>query len=153
MERVLFVCLGNICRSPLAEGVLRHLVDERGLAGSIDVESAGTGAWHVGETPDPRSVEVAARHGVSLAGQFARKLSPMDYREFTRIFAMDAANLRELKSHAPTGAVARVCMLRDLDPEGRGDVPDPYYGGPEGFENVFAMVDRSCRALLDEISP
>lgn len=152
MERVLFVCLGNICRSPLAEGVMRHLVRERGLDDRVEVASAGTGAWHVGEAPDPRSRAVAELNGVSLEGQAARKIRPADFRDFTRVVAMDRANLRDLKSLAPPGARAEVRLLRDFDPEGTGDVPDPYYGGEDGFVNVYAMVERSCRRLLDEIS-
>lgn len=151
MERVLFVCLGNICRSPLAEGVMRHLVEERGLEDRIDVDSAGTGAWHVGEAPDPRSIDVAARNGVSLDGQRARKVRPSDFRDFTRVIAMDGANLRDLRGIAPEDAPAELHMLRDLDPEGSGDVPDPYYGGDDGFDRVYEMVHRSCAALLDEI--
>jgi len=151
MERVLFVCLGNICRSPLAEGVMRHLVAERGLQDEIEVDSAGTGAWHVGERPDARSIEVAARNGVSLVGQSARKVCPADFRDFSRIVAMDASNIRDLRTVAPTGAAADLRLLRDFDPEGGGDVPDPYYGGGDGFAEVYAMVDRSCRALLDEL--
>jgi protein-tyrosine phosphatase len=152
MERVLFVCLGNICRSPLAEGVMRRLVEDRGLAGRIEVDSAGTGAWHVGEAPDPRSIEVADRNGVSLDGQFARKVRPADFKSFTRIVAMDQSNMRDLMAVAPNGAPADLRLLRDTDPLGPGDVPDPYYGGPDGFDNVYQMVERSCRALLDEIS-
>jgi len=151
MERVLFVCLGNICRSPLAEGVMRHLVEERGLEDRIEVDSAGTGAWHVGEAPDPRSIDVAARNGVSLDGQSARKVRPSDFRDFTRVIAMDGANLRDLRGIAPEDAPAELHMLRDLDPEGSGDVPDPYYGGDDGFDRVYEMVHRSCAALLDEI--
>lgn len=152
MERVLFVCLGNICRSPLAEGVMRHLVAERGMQEKIEVDSAGTGAWHVGEAPDARSIEIAARNGVSLDGQSARKVGPADFRDFTRVVAMDASNFRDLRAVAPTGALADLRLLRDSDPEGAGDVPDPYYGGGDGFANVYSMVERSCRALLDEIA-
>ena len=152
MERVLFVCLGNICRSPLAEGVMRHLVEERGLSDRIDVDSAGTGAWHVGESPDPRSIEVAARNGVSLEGQSARKVLPVDFRDFTHVIAMDEANLRDLRHIQPDGEGAELDLLRDRDPEGGGDVPDPYYGGDDGFDRVYEMVHRSCSALLDEIT-
>lgn len=151
MERVLFVCLGNICRSPLAEGVMRHLVAERGLEDRIEVASAGTGGWHVGEAPDPRSQAVAEENGVSLDGQAARKIRPADFREFTRVLAMDRTNLRELESLAPPGAPARLGLLREFDPEGPGDVPDPYYGGDDGFSRVYEMVERSCRQLLDEL--
>lgn len=152
MERVLFVCLGNICRSPLAEGVMRHLVQERGLEDRVEVDSAGTGAWHVGQPPDPRSIEVAARNGVSLEGQSARKVRPSDFSDFTRVVAMDDSNLRDLRGVEPAGSAADLRMLRDSDPQGPGDVPDPYYGGDDGFDRVYDMVMRSCRALLDEIA-
>lgn len=151
MTRVLFVCLGNICRSPLAEGVFRHLVAEEGLEDAVEIDSAGTGGWHVGEAPDPRSQEVAARHGVSLDGQSARRVDDEDFMAFDWIVAMDEDNERDLLRRRPDGARARVVRLRDFDPDGPGDVPDPYYGGPQGFEVVFRMVERSGRALLDEI--
>lgn len=131
---------------------MRHLVEERGLDDRIEVDSAGTGAWHVGEAPDPRSIAVAARNGVSLEGQSARKVRPADFRDYTRVVAMDGANLRDLENLAPEGATADLRMLRDHDPDGAGDVPDPYYGGEDGFDHVYEMVHRSCRALLDEIA-
>ena len=152
MQRVLFVCLGNICRSPLAEGVMRHMVQEQGLDGRIEVDSAGTGAWHVGEAPDPRSREVAVRNGVSLEGQAARKVDPADFRDFDRVLAMDQSNLHELQVLAPGNSPAAVQLLRDFDPAGKGDVPDPYYGGEGGFDRVYEMVERSCRALLAELA-
>lgn len=170
---VLFVCLGNICRSPLAEGVFRAHLEAAGIAhtGSGDaapadpavataqgalhvhVDSAGTGAWHVGELPDPRSREVAHRHGISLDDQRARRVRPDDFERFEWIVAMDGANLSDLEAlQARHGGSARLARLRDWDPDpGNGDVPDPYYGGPDGFDRVFAMVDRACRSLLDEL--
>jgi protein-tyrosine phosphatase len=150
-KRLLFVCLGNICRSPLAEGVMRHLVRERGLEDRIEVDSAGTAAWHVGSPPDPRSAEVAARHGVSLVGQRARKVRPADFGNFDLLLAMDTENRQELFRIAPPEHARRVRLLRVYDPEGEGEVPDPYYGGEDGFELVYAMVHRSCAALLDEL--
>lgn len=150
-RRVLFVCLGNICRSPLAEGVFRHLVAEAGLEDGIEIDSAGTGGWHVGEAPDPRSQEIAARHGVSLDGQSARRVTPEDFEYFDWVVAMDAENESELHRRAPADARARIVRLRDFDPDGAGDVPDPYYGGPQGFDVVYAMVERSARAFLDEV--
>ena len=149
--RVLFVCLGNICRSPLAEGVMRHLVEERGLEDRVEVDSAGTGAWHAGETPDPRSAEVAARHGIDLDGQRARRVDDADFTGFDLVVAMDAQNEADLTARAPLEAHERIVRLRDFDPEGSGDVPDPYYGGPQGFDVVYGMVRRSCEALLDRI--
>lgn len=151
---VLFVCLGNICRSPLAEGVFRHLARERGLEDHFRVDSAGTGAWHVGEPPDPRSREVAERHGVALDDQRARQVRPADFDEFDLIVAMDADNLRTLERLRP-GREHRASLrrLRDVDPDpGDGDVPDPYYGGPRGFDEVYEMVKRSAEALLDELA-
>jgi protein-tyrosine phosphatase len=149
---VLFVCLGNICRSPLAEGVTRHLAGELGLGDRIRIESAGTGSWHVGEAPDPRSREVARRNGVSLDGQRARRVAPEDLHEFDLVVAMDRSNLDALEALVERhGGSARLALLRDFDPEpGDGEVPDPYYGGPDGFDRVYEMVRRSCRRLLDE---
>lgn len=155
-QAVLFVCLGNICRSPLAEGVFRHLVRARGLDDRFEIDSAGTGAWHVGDPPDPRSREVAERHGVSLDGQRARQVRPSDFERFDLIVAMDDDNLRALERLRPGPGVesrATVRKLREVDPEpGDGDVPDPYYGGPGGFDDVYAMVRRSAEALLDELA-
>ncbi len=151
---VLFVCLGNICRSPLAEAVFRHLAEARRLSDRFHVDSAGTGAWHIGEAPDARSVEVAARHEVQLDGQ-ARQIRDRDFHEFTWILAMDQDNLRTLERHlSASGGAATVTLLRTFDPvakDGSRDVPDPYYGGEEGFERVYDMVARSCSALLDHL--
>jgi protein-tyrosine phosphatase len=149
VTRVLFVCMGNICRSPLAEGVFRHLVDERGLTAEFEIDSAGTGAWHAGNPPDPRSREVAERHGVALDGQRARQVVEDDLRVFDWIIAMDDENLDELSRRFPDLQKERVVKLRDFDPDGPGDVPDPYYGGVRGFDDVYEMVDRSCRAFLE----
>lgn len=151
-QRLLFVCLGNICRSPLAEGVMRDLVTERGLDDSVHVDSAGTGAWHEGEPPDPRSCEVASRHGVDLSGQRARRVVDDDFQDFDLLLAMDAHNEADLVVRAPTEAEGRVRRLREWDPHGPGDVPDPYYGGARGFDEVYEMVRRSCEALLDELA-
>jgi len=149
---VIFVCLGNICRSPLAEGIFLHLVDEAGLAERFEVDSAGTGAWHVGEVPDARASMVASQHGVELESR-ARQLTEGDLQRFDHVIAMDHENLRNIErlAHA-TGSEADVELLRKYDSEGEGDeVPDPYYGGASGFENVYEMVHRSCRALLSEL--
>ncbi len=146
-QRVLFVCLGNICRSPLAEGVFLHLVKEAGLEERYEVESAGTSAYHVGERPDPRSVDVAARHGVELPSR-ARQVGGKDFETFDLIVAMDQQNVRDLLARCPTAYRGKVRRLREYDPQGGEDVPDPYYGGPGGFDEVYAMVERSCRALL-----
>lgn len=119
----------------------------------MEVDSAGTGAWHVGSPPDPRSVEVARRNGVSLRGT-ARQVRPDDFRRFTHVLAMDPSNARNLERlRERAGGGTRPRLLREWDPEADGDleVPDPYYGGPEGFEEVYRMVERSCRSLLDEL--
>ena len=149
--RVLFVCLGNICRSPLAEAVFRHKVRERGVEHLFEIDSAGTSGYHDGAAPDRRSAETALRRGVELAGR-SRKLRADDLRGFDYVVAMDAENLREIRAlEAAAGGTARVHRLREWDPEGGADVPDPYYGGPGGFEDVHDIVDRSCAALLDHI--
>jgi len=153
--KLLFVCMGNICRSPTAEGVMRRLVDEAGLADRVEVESAGTGGWHAGEPPDERATFAARRRGVKLEGA-ARQVRAADFRDFDLLIAMDRANLRELLAAAPDeDAAERVRLLREFDPASSGapdlDVPDPYYGGDRGFETVLDMVGAACRELLDEL--
>jgi protein-tyrosine phosphatase len=149
---VLFVCLGNICRSPLAEGVFRHLVEEEGLEGSFDIDSAGTGAWHAGEPPDGRAAAVAQRHGISLDSR-ARQVEAEDFQRFHHILAMDRSNLRDLRAMADlSGADVDLRLLREYDTVEEGDeVPDPYYGGDGGFDHVYGMVRRSCEALLEDL--
>ena len=148
---VLFVCLGNICRSPLAEGVFRHLVNERGYSREFHIDSCGTGAWHVGEPPHRESQKVAQKYGVSLDGQRARQVKRGDFSKFDVIVAMDEENYLDLESMAKN-PTAEIIMLRQFDTHADDtDVPDPYYGGPEGFEEVFQIVRRSCEALLDDV--
>lgn len=148
--RVLFVCLGNICRSPLGEGVFQHLVNEAGLAEHYVVDSAGTSAYHAGDLPDSRSIAVARKHGVTLPTR-SRKVEASDHTAFHLLVAMDASNARNLSSDQPADATARIVMMRAYDPDGPGDVPDPYYGGPRGFDDVYTMVERSCRRLLEQL--
>lgn len=152
---VLFVCLGNICRSPLAEGVMLRLLEEEGLADRVRVESAGTGGYHAGESPDPRSVEVARRNGIELRGE-ARQVRAGDLESFDYVVAMDRSNLRNIEgmiSPGPDGATLH--LLREFDPERGSDVdlevPDPYFGGTDGFDRVYDMIERSCRGLLDRL--
>lgn len=150
---VLFVCLGNICRSPLAEGVFRDLARERGVEDRYEVDSAGTGAYHVGEAPDARSREVAAAHGIELLGS-ARQLVAADLERFDFVIAMDRENLDGIRGLGEeTGDGTEVHLLREFDPEAGEEleVPDPYYGGRSGFENVYRMVERSCRELLGHL--
>lgn len=149
---VLFVCLGNICRSPLAEGVFAHMVEQEGLSHRFHVDSAGTGAWHAGERPDPRSIRVAASHGVELPGR-ARQVTPDDLHRFDLVVPMDRDNLAELERLSNVhGGTARIRLLRSFDGAADGDeVPDPYYGGPGGFDKVYDMVHAACAGLLDEL--
>jgi protein-tyrosine phosphatase len=149
--RVLFVCMGNICRSPTAEGVMRRLLEDEGL--DVEIDSAGTGGWHAGEPPDERATLAARRRGVTLEGA-ARQVRPEDFRRFDLLIALDRSNLRELLARAPDEEAAeKVRLLREFDPAADGDfdVPDPYYGGDRGFETVLDMVDAACRGLIDEL--
>jgi protein-tyrosine phosphatase len=156
--RVLFVCLGNICRSPTAEGVMRHLVREQGLEEAVEIDSAGTGSWHIGHPPDERSAGAARERGIDLDGH-ARQVSPADFEAFDLILAMDRSNHDDLRALAPDeDARERVKLLREYDPDavtaGDLEVPDPYYGGPDGFEEVLDLVTRACEGLLEaEIRP
>jgi protein-tyrosine phosphatase len=145
--RILFVCLGNICRSPTAEGVMRRLVREEGLEHRIEIDSAGTGGWHVGAPPDARATETARRRGTTLEGA-ARRFEPADFQRFDLILAMDAENRRDLEALAPDPeARAKIRMFRPGDL----DVPDPYYGGDHGFDEVLDLVEEAARNLLDEL--
>lgn len=150
---ILFVCLGNICRSPLAEAVFRRAVEDAGLVDRFRIDSAGTAAYHVGEPPDPRSAEVAAGRGVTVDGA-ARQIGMDDAHRFDYLIAMDRDNLADVREVArAAGADPVIRLLRDFDPGADGDldVPDPYYGGPRGFEDVHDLVERTCRALLDHL--
>jgi protein-tyrosine phosphatase len=151
--RVCFVCLGNICRSPTAEAVMRHLVREAGLAGKIAVASAGTGDWHLGEPRDERSRAIGAARGIPLEG-VARHFAGADFAHHDHVLAMDRANRDELLELAPSDAdKAKVRLLRSFDPSAPRDaeVPDPYYGGASGFEDVFDLCEAACRGLIDDL--
>jgi protein-tyrosine phosphatase len=153
--RVLFVCLGNICRSPTAEAVMRALVSEAGMQRSVELDSAGTGAWHVGSAPDARASAAARERGVVLDGE-ARRVRGEDFEEFDLLLAMDGENLRELRRMAADERQRqRVRLLREFDPAAdrdRGlDVPDPYYGADGGFAEVFELVRAACEGLLEQI--
>ena len=145
--------MGNICRSPTAEGVMRHLLREHGLEGEIEIDSAGTGGWHAGDPPDARATEAARRRGIVLEGA-ARQVRPSDFSEYDLLLAADRRNLADLRAVAPSEAArAKVRLLREFDPAASGDldVPDPYYGGPDGFEDVLDLVEAACRGLLAEV--
>ena len=150
--RVLFVCMGNICRSPLAESVFRHLVRERGVEDRFEIDSAGTSGYHAGDPPDPRSVATARARGIEVAG-CSRPLDGRDLHEFHYLIVMDAENRAFVdRLRAVGGGAARVHRLREWDPAGGSlDVPDPYYGGGRGFEEVQDIVERSCAALLEAL--
>ncbi|MGE0712688.1 MAG: low molecular weight protein-tyrosine-phosphatase [Planctomycetota bacterium] len=145
--RVLFVCLGNICRSPLAEGVFLHQVQARGLVARYEADSAGTSAYHAGEPADSRSIAVGQKNGVTVPS-ISRKVRAADYDDFDLIVAMDEQNLADLRAGCPPAHRAELVRMRDYDPRGAGDVPDPYYGGPRGFDDVYEMLWRSCEGLL-----
>ena len=144
MKRVLFVCTGNICRSPTAEGVLRHLAEKMNVA--VQVESAGTHDYHVGNPPDARAQKHARGRGYDLSAQRARQLRRRDFEEFDLLVAMDRGHLEIMQGHCPAQHQGKLRMLVNGH-----DVPDPYYGGPEGFEQVLDMVEAACLGLLSEI--
>lgn len=150
--RVLFVCMGNICRSPLAEGVFRHLVKEASLGDRFEIDSAGTSSYHTGDPPDSRTTAVAKRRGITLTGQ-SRQVEPADLQQFDYVLVMDGENHAAVQRLTKAGAArAAIHRLREFDPDDDDlDVPDPYYGGPDGFENVHDTVERACRAFLDHV--
>jgi protein-tyrosine phosphatase len=148
--RILFVCLGNICRSPSAEAVMRGLIAGEGLEG-IEVDSAGTGDWHVGNPADERAIAAAAARGVTIEG-VARQVRPSDFEEFDLILAMDRnnhANLLAMEGADPE----KVRLFREMAGEGELDVPDPYYGADDGFTEVLDILERGCEAVLEQVRP
>ncbi|WP_018127373.1 low molecular weight protein-tyrosine-phosphatase [Balneola vulgaris] len=151
---IVFVCLGNICRSPTGEGLLLHKVKEKGLASYFYIDSAGTAAYHVGEPANSKSQATANNHGVHLPSK-ARQFEYADFNEFDLILAMDAENYKNIKALDRNNRFEdKVKMMREFDPTPEdGNVPDPYYGGLQGFENVYQIINRSCDALLDELTP
>lgn len=154
MVAVLFVCTGNICRSPTAEGIFRHKVEAAGLSGAVTIDSAGTTSFHVGEGPDPRAARAARRRGYSLEGQTARQVTVHDFDRFDILVAMDRSHHAQLCRLAPDAdARARVVMMSDFAVRitGSKDVPDPYYGGGDGFERVLDMLEDASDGLLDHL--
>ncbi len=146
---ILFVCMGNICRSPLAEGVFSHLASEAGLSDRFLVDSAGTGSWHVGDEPDRRSIATARHHGIDISAQRARRIRRDDFADFDLIVAMDRNNVAALKALDPEAA--NIHLFGDLALGSGEDIPDPYYGGADGFEAVYARLLAGCRKLLSTL--
>jgi len=151
VKRVLFVCLGNICRSPTAEGVMYHLLAERGLEGAVEVDSAGTIAYHAGEGADPRMQRAAAERGYSL-DSISRQVEPEDFEAFDLVVAMDRSNREDLEAMAPDGTFGKVRLLSDFLSDGApADVPDPYWGGAKGFGRVIDLIEEACPRILEEL--
>lgn len=150
--KVLFVCLGNICRSPTAHGVFQHLVDKAGLQHAIKVDSAGTGAWHIGEPPDGRAMQAAQKRGYDLSPLRARRFTAEDLQEFDYVLAMDEENLQDMLADNIKPPRTHVGLFLDFDKNAQfREVPDPYYGGPKGFERVLDLIESASRELLDHI--
>ena len=149
--KVLFVCLGNICRSPLAEAIFKHKLRERGLTSKIEADSCGSANYHIGDSPDPRTIANAKKNGVTI-DHCGRQLSVDDIESFDYILAMDSSNFTNIhrllkdEKHKP-----KIQMMRDYDPKGKGDVPDPYYGGEKNFQEVFEILDRTMDGFLDKL--
>jgi len=152
MTRVLFVCMGNICRSPTAHGIFREQVRQAGLQAEIIIDSAGTHAYHIDEPPDSRSIETAQRYGIDISDLRARQVSAADFASFDYIFAMDRDNLERLQMQCPTNDQHKLSLMRALAGE-ELDVPDPYYGGSSGFDDVFHMLTTASSALLALLLP
>lgn len=147
-QRVLFVCLGNICRSPTADAVFNTMVKDAGLSASIEVDSAGTGDWHIGHAPDPRTQKAAAQQGYDMSHLRARLVSEQDFHEFDYILAMDAQNLADLEAMKPAQCRATLGLFLDYADGDEQYVPDPYYGGEDGFAAVLSLVERGAKGLL-----
>ena len=147
--KVLMVCLGNICRSPLAEGILQSKLPKDKFL----IDSAGTGNWHAGQGPDHRSVATAKNRGLDISCQKARQIQPSDFNEFDHIYVMDSSNLRDVTRLAPdASSKAKIKLMMDeIFPGQKIDVPDPYYGGPDGFDKVYDMLDQACTLVADKL--
>jgi len=148
--RVLMVCLGNICRSPLAEGILKSKVDPN----KVFVDSAGTGSWHIGSEPDRRSIATAKRYGIDITNQRGRQFSEGDFEDFDHIFAMDNSNFKDIMSMAKTDEDRQKVhlILEEIFPSENVDVPDPYHGGEQGFENVYQMLNEACKEIAEKLN-
>jgi len=152
MTAILFVCLGNICRSPLAEGVFRHKVEALGLADRFFIDSAGCGGWHKGEQPDRRSIATAAQHGIGISGQRARQVTADDFDRFDLILGLDRDNVAYLARMKPWESRAKVVLYLEEALGRAKNVPDPYYGGPRDFEDVYRLCDEASDALIKRLT-
>ena len=151
--KVLFVCMGNICRSPMAQGVFRHLVQEAGYTAEIQIDSAGTHGYHIGEPPDERAEETARVRGIDISDLRARRAEPKDFLCFDYILAMDQENYHSLARICPPGMEPKLLLFMDFAPQlKRREVPDPYYGGQRGFDQVLDMVEAAARGLLEHLT-
>jgi protein-tyrosine phosphatase len=151
-RRLLFVCLGNICRSPMAEGVFRRVAADQGVLHLFDIDSAGLGDWHVGQAPDARAQAAAHNRGIDISGLSARQIAPADYDRFDLLLAMDGSNYQELVELAPRDARHKIRRFLDFAPQaGTQDVPDPFYGGREGFDHALDLIEQAARGLLTEL--
>ncbi|AGB43469.1 low molecular weight phosphotyrosine protein phosphatase [Mesorhizobium sp. ESP6-5] len=152
INSILFVCLGNICRSPLAEGILGAVLAERGYGGDIVLDSAATSGWEVGSAPDPRSIAIASHHGIDISRQRARKIMPEDFHRFDLIFGMDRSNVADLKALAPAAVRDRIHLFLEFA-EGRPrDVPDPYYEDQQAFAEVYRMIREASEVLATRLA-
>lgn len=151
-RRLLFVCLGNICRSPMAEGVFRRVAEDEGVLHLFDIDSAGLGDWHVGQAPDTRAQAASQNRGIDISGQSARQIAPADYDRFDMLLAMDGSNYQELIQLAPSDARHKIRRFLDFAPQlGTQDVPDPFYGGREGFDHALDLIEQAARGLLADL--
>lgn len=149
--KVLFVCLGNICRSPTAEGVFRRALEQAGLADDVEIDSCGVGSWHVGKAPDTRAQQAALSRGIDLSGLRARQLTERDFAEFDYVLGMDQDNLSAMRELKPDNSRAHVGLFLDFAGTPGAEVPDPYYGGDEGFENVLTMIEAASAGLIQHL--
>ena len=150
--RVLMVCLGNICRSPTAHAVFQNRIDTAGLGARVEVDSAGTADYHIGSSPDKRSIEMGAQHGYDLSQQRARQVQPKDFDTFDYLLAMDLQNLEDLRSQCPSAHARKLYLMMDFGTSAIKEVPDPYYGGDNGFEKVLKLVEDAADGLIAHIS-
>jgi protein-tyrosine phosphatase len=153
IHRILFVCLGNICRSPMAEGVFRRVAEEEGLLDRFEIDSAGLGDWHIGQAPDHRAQKAARSRGVDISAQSARQVVDEDFERFDLLLVMDRSNYAELKARAPHDARAKIRPFLDFAPHvGTKDVPDPFFGGTEGFDHALDLIEAASRGLLASLT-